>query len=472
MSPSSPRPRKPARGSQRGARDGRVASAPAWAPAAGLDGAGSGDRELEELRRLLDASPTPYHAVAAARQRLAAAGFAPLEDRAEWALSPGDRLFTTRGGSSILALRVGARPPAEAGFRIVGAHTDSPTLRVKPKPGRASAGWLELDVEVYGSPILATWADRDLGLAGRVVVRERGGLSTRLVRVDRPLCRIPTLAIHLARSVNEDGLRFDRHREISPVLAPFDGPSADAAVLSAVGEAAGADARDVMGFDLALYDVQRAAVGGLAGELLFSGRLDNLTSCSAALSGIVDAPPADATAVAVLFDHEEIGSGTAEGAAGTWLRDTLDRVQAAFPGPGGLPRALARSLLVSADAAHAVHPNYADRHDGHHLPRIGGGPVVKTNASRRYATDAATGAYLRALCAGEDVPCQEYVHRADLPCGSTIGPLVAAGLSVRGVDVGSPILSMHSAREMGGTKDPAALAAVLRRHLAASDPLP
>ena len=455
----------------------RRAARPPAAPSGRADGRGAPaqtepESELDALKRFLDASPTPYHAVAAAEALLEAAGFARLDDRADWTLSAGDRAYTTRGGSSILALRVGARPPAEAGFRLVGAHTDSPTLRVKPKPGRASAGWLGLDVEVYGSPILATWADRDLGLAGRVVVRERSGLATRLVRIDRPLCRIPTLAIHLSRAVNEEGLRLDRHKEISPALAPWEGPSADDAVRRAIAEAADADARDVLGFDLALFDVQRAAVGGLGGELLFSARLDNLTSCRAALSGLLAADGADATAVAVLFDHEEIGSETAEGASGAWLRDTLDRVEAAFPASGGLPRALARSFLVSADAAHAVHPNYPERHDGHHLPRIGGGPVVKTNASRRYATDAASGAHFRSLCAAEGVPCQEYVHRADLPCGSTIGPLVTAGLGVRGVDVGSPILSMHSAREMGGTKDPSALAAVLRRHFAGAEPLP
>jgi aspartyl aminopeptidase len=195
-------------------------------------------------------------------------------------------------------MRVGKKPPAEAGFRLVGAHTDSPNLRLKPKPGRESGGWLTLDVEVYGSPILATWVDRDLGLAGRVVVREKSGLVTRLVRVDRPLCRISTLAIHLARSVNEDGLKLDRHLHLSPALALWDGASPDAAVLGVVGEAAGVDPRAIRGFDLCLYDVQKAAIGGSGEELVFSARLDNLTSCRAALSAIAAADPADATAVA------------------------------------------------------------------------------------------------------------------------------------------------------------------------------
>jgi aspartyl aminopeptidase len=428
-----------------------------------------------DLLAFLDASPTPWHAVAETARRLGAAGFRRLDERSDWRLGAGDRVLVDRGGASVVALRLGAEPPAEAGFRIVGAHVDSPGLRVKPRPARVAGGYLSLDVEVYGGAILATWTDRDLGLAGRVVTRggKRGGASTTLVRVDRPVARIPNLAIHLNRAVNEDGLRLDRHKEISPALASWAGKgSPDDAVLAAVAEAAGVERGAVTGFDLALFDVQRAAVGGLEGEFVFSARLDDLAMSHAAVSALLDAAPSRATAVVALFDGEEIGSETPEGAASAWLRDLLARVEAARPAPGGLPRALAQTLLVSADMAHGVHPNHADRHDGHHAPVLNGGPVVKTNANRRYATDGGTAAFFRGLCAAQGVPCQEFVTRADLACGSTIGPIVAARLGVRAVDVGNAMLSMHSCREAAGTRDPERMTSVLARFLSAEDPLP
>ena len=431
------------------------------------------DPALAELLAFLDASPTPYHAVASAAAHLEAAGFRRLQDSGDWTIAPGDACYSIRAGSSILAVRAGTKPPAETGFRIAGAHTDSPTLRVKPRPARTPGGFLSLDVEVYGGAILATWADRDLSLAGRVVVTRGKHLEERLLRIDRPIARIPNLAIHLNRSVNEDGLKLDRHQHLSPALALWNGKgSPDDAVRHAIAEGAGVDADAIRGFDLCLFDVQPAAVGGWEGEFVFSARLDNLGMCRAALSGILAAKAAPSTSVAVLFDHEEIGSETAEGAGGAWLRDSLARIEVAIPGKGGLPRALASSFLVSADMAHGVHPNHADRHDGHHGPVLNGGPVVKSNASRRYATDGATGAFFRGLCDAEGVPAQEFVTRADLACGSTIGPIVSARLGVRGVDVGNAMLSMHSVREMTGAKDPARMAAVLARYFSAKDPLP
>jgi len=432
--------------------------------AAGLD---------EDLLAFLDRSPTPYHAVEAARVRLATAGFTELLEREPWSVRPGGRYFVVRNGSSIAAIRAGDAPPSEAGFRLVGAHTDSPNLRLKPRPGTASAGHLLLDVEVYGSPILATWLDRDLSLAGRVSFRDKKAIATRLVRADRPLCRVSTLAIHLDRTVNDDGLKLDKHRHLSPTLGVLDGgEDPQKAALDAIAEGVGCAPRDVLGFDLCLYDVQRAAFVGRRQELVASARLDNLGSCHAALAAVGLARPAAPTAVALLYDHEEIGSGTAEGAAGAWTADLLSRLCDAMPGAGGLPRAAARSLLVSADMAHAVHPNRPEKHDGVHAPRLNGGPVVKTNASRRYGTDGETGAFFRALCAAERVPCQEFVSRADTPCGTTIGPIVAAGVGVRTVDVGNPMLSMHSARELAGRADVVPMTSVLTRFLSARDPLP
>jgi len=427
----------------------------------------------DDLLAYLDASPTPWHAVAESARRLEAAGFSRLDERAAWTLAPGDRRYVVRAGSSIAAIRMGAKPPAEAGFRLVGAHTDSPNLRLKPRPASARDVNLCLDVEVYGSPILATWTDRDLGLAGRVAVRTKRGLEERLVRLDGAPLRIPNVAIHLNRAVNDDGLKLDKHRHLAPVLARLDGLAPpEGVVTSFIAAGAGCAPKEVAGFDLALFDLARAAYAGLHGEFITSARLDNLASCHAALSGLLAADVSDATAVALLFDHEEVGSESAEGASGSFARDLLARLALAFPAPGGLERAVASSLLVSADMAHAVHPNQPEKHDGVHAPRINAGPAVKTNANRRYATDGATGGWFREVCRAAGAPSQEFVSRGDQPCGSTIGPLVASALGVRTVDVGNPMWSMHSIRETAGRDDVDALRRVLARCFGGRDPLP
>lgn len=425
------------------------------------------ERELaQDLLRFIDAAPSPFHAVAEARRRLEAAGFTPLAEGEAWDLEAGGRYLVERGDGALAAFRVGAKPPGETGFRIVGAHTDSPGLRLKPHLAVARQGHLSLDVEVYGGPILATWADRDLSLAGRIYVEEDGALRPRLVRLERPVCRIPNVAIHLDRKVNDEGLSLDKHRDLAPVAGLWSGDGDPGrAVLEAVAGAAGVDPDAVRGHDLGLYDLQPSTFAGLDDELVFAPRLDNEAMSHAGLRALQGAEAADATAVLVLFDHEEVGSGTHRGAAGPFLKDLLGRLVEAFPQPGGLPRALARSLIVSADMAHAVHPNRPDLHDGSHVPRLNGGPVIKTNANQRYATDAETGAAFRRLCRLAGVPVQEFVMRADLPCGSTIGPLSAAGLGVRVVDVGNPMLSMHSIRELGGSRDAALMTRVLAAFL-------
>lgn len=426
-----------------------------------------------DLLAYLDASPTPYHAVAESAARLRAAGYTALLERDSWVLSPGGKHYVVRNGSSIAAFQVGSRPPAESGFRLVGAHTDSPNLRLKPRPGFSEQGTLCLGVEIYGSPILATWTDRDLGVAGRVAVEGREGSTTRLVRLERPVLRIPNVAIHLNRGVNEDGLKLDKHRHLAPILGGWDGggePNREA--LAAVALAAGCDFDAIRGFDLCLYDLAPARFTGLAEEYVASARLDDLAMCHAALTAMLHATAGESTAVALLFDHEEVGSESAEGAAGAFARDLLARIVEARPARGGLERAAASSLLASADMAHAVHPSWPERSDAGHGPRLNGGPVVKTNAGRRYATDGETGAFFRRLCAASRVPCQEFVSRGDIPCGGTIGPMVASDLGVRTVDVGNPMLSMHSAREMAGRRDPALMVTVLARLLSSTDPLP
>ncbi len=426
-----------------------------------------------DLPQFLDAGPSPYHAAAVAVGAAVRAGFQVLYDGDPWTLEAGRAYVVLHNGSTVAAFRMGRKAPADAGFRLVGAHTDSPNLRLKPRPGLASAGHVLFDVEVYGSPILATWVDRDLSIAGRVTLDRGGTLATALVRVDEPLCRISTLAIHLGRGVNEDGLKLDKHRHLAPSLGQLAaGEDPTRAALDTLARAAECEVDDLRGFDVGLYDTAKAAYVGRHGELLASARLDNLASCHAALAAVIAAPPSDATAIAFLFDHEEVGSQTAEGASSAWTAGLLQRIATAAGGAASLPQALARSMLVSADMAHAVHPNHPEKHDGVHAPRLNEGPVVKTNASRRYGTDAETGAYFRALCRLEGVPAQEFVTRADLACGSTIGPIVAAGAGIRTVDVGNPMLSMHSVREVCGRHDAAAMTRVLTRFLAADVPLP
>jgi aspartyl aminopeptidase len=427
---------------------------------------------VADLLAFLDRSPTPYHAVAEARRRLEAAGFRELVEADAWDLAPGDRRFAVRGGS-LLALQIGSVSPAEGGFRVVGAHTDSPNLRLRPRADAASAGYQRYGVEPYGGVLLHTWLDRDLSLAGCVTLREGGALRTVLLDFGRPLLRIPNLAIHLDREVNQRGLVVDPQAHLVPVAGLEGAPGLAALVameLRAQGIAA-PEPGDVLAHDLMTYDAQRAVVAGVRGEFIHSSRLDNLGSCHAGLSALLAAAEGElpgATRVLVLYDHEEVGSRSAEGAAGPFLATALERAVAGFKGGSaqGLPRALARSLLVSADMAHAVHPNHAERHEGSHRPLIGAGPVIKQNAGRSYATDARTAAHFAELCAQAGIAPQHFVTRNDVPCGSTIGPITAARVGVPAVDVGSPMLSMHSCREMAGTADVRPMIEVLRRFYA------
>jgi aspartyl aminopeptidase len=318
---------------------------------------------------------------------------------------------------------------------------------------------------VYGGVLLYTWLDRDLGVAGRVITEEGGKLTHHVVRIDAPVARVASLAIHFDREVNDKGLVVNRQTHLPPILALGDGKDAVTALFARlVG-----DAKTVRGFDLGLFDLVAPRVGGLDDAFVFSARLDNLASCHAATSALVEAPARSAaTRVIALFDHEEIGSQSAQGAAGSFLRDVLSRIVNATDAAArsGLERAIARSFCISADMAHAVHPNYAEKHEGKHMPRIGKGPVVKTNVQQRYATDGAGAARFRVLCREAEVPIQDFVTRTDLACGSTIGPITAAQLGIATVDVGNPMLSMHSIREMCGATDAAMMIKVLARHFA------
>jgi aspartyl aminopeptidase len=426
-----------------------------------------------DLVAFIDASPTPYHAVAEVSRRLAAAGFRECAEQELWSLGPGDRRFVVRNGGSLVAFQVGSESPIDGGFRIVGAHTDSPNLRVKPVADVTAHGYRQLAIEPYGGVLLHTWLDRDLSIAGRVTLRD--GDATRAVLIDfgRPLARVPSLAIHLNRDLKEKGLHLNPQTQALPLIGLEDAPALAALVATELRAQQLADVApdDLLAFDLMLYDVQPSGLIGADGAFIVAPRLDNQASCHGAVSALLGAAGGElgrATRAIALYDHEEVGSESAQGAGGSFLVDTLERAVSAFKGgaPQGFARARSRSQLVSADMAHGVHPNFADKHEPHHRPVLGRGPVIKSNVNQSYATDALTAGDFAALCARVGVVPQHFTSRNDQPCGSTIGPITAARTGIPTVDVGNPMLSMHSCREMAGTADVAPMIRVLQAFFA------
>ncbi len=404
---------------------------------------------VADLIGFIDASPTPFHATHNAAARLVDAGFEEFDPR--HADQPGNR-FVVRDGA--LVAWVDGRHPT-APLRLIGAHTDSPNLRIRPRPDLTSAGVRQLRIEVYGGALVNSWLDRDLGLAGRVALRDGAGVSERLYRSDGALLRVPQLAIHLDREVNERGLQLDRQTHLTPVWGL--GQSAEGDFRDWLAGELGERSDDVLAWDLACFDLQPSAVLGRDAELLAAPRLDNLCSTFGALESLLAlrwASDASGPGAIVLFDHEEVGSTSPTGADSSWLGSILEQRATAL----GIDRAdhlrtLGASTLLSADMAHATHPNHPGRHEPGHWVRLGGGPVIKHNVNVRYATEAVGAALFRRCCEDAGIEVQEYSHRGDLPCGSTIGPLAAAQLSMRTVDVGMAQLSMHSARELMGVAD-------------------
>eukprot|EP00850_Spirogloea_muscicola_P020724 SM000224S07112 [mRNA] locus=s224:131391:135338:- [translate_table: standard] len=462
------------------------------------------------------------------------AGFEQLSERgADWGLQHGGRYFFTRGGSSLVAFAVGGRYEAGDGFYMIGAHTDSPCPKLKPisKTYRVSriyigclefalgrnavqaskAGFLQVGVQTYGGGLWHTWFDRDLGVAGKVLVRRQTSkgveyISHELVKIGRPILRIPTLAIHLDRTLNETGFKVNTQTHLAPVLATSikaeldkvtqvgavpviedrqpAGESKEAAMphhpvlLQAIAAELQCDVADICDFELQLCDVQPAALGGVLGEFVFSGRLDNLCMSFCSLKALIDSVKEPGSLehelhvrLVALFDHEEVGSASAQGAGSPLLQDTLQRVTASFiesapakgrevahalnldPSSALYNTAVQNSFLVSADMAHCLHPNYVDKHEEAHQPKLHKGLVIKTNANQRYATNAVTSFSFREIGRLHNIPCQDFVVRNDMGCGSTIGPILASGMGVKTVDVGAPQLSMHSVREMCGVDD-------------------
>lgn len=412
-------------------------------------------QQAQDLLDFIDASPSPWHAVATCEQRLQAAGFARLDETERWTLQAGDKRYVVRGDAAIIAFVVGSAALAESGLRIIGAHTDSPGLRIKPRPAEEVGGMVRLGVEVYGAPILATFADRDLSLAGRVHVRTPDGFATRLVRFADPLLRLPNLAIHMNREVNESGLKFNKQSELPLLLGVAEeGVKADARFRQPIAAALGVEPGDLLTWELNAYDTQKGSLWGADREFIADSQLDNLASCHAALNALLATDQPAATCLCAFFDHEEVGSESAAGAGGSFIADVLARLA----GNAGLDgedqrRMLARSFFISADMAHGWHPNFPAAYEPCHHALVNAGPVIKSNANQRYSTTGETAARFMALCARAGVPCQQYAHRTDLGCGSTIGPIVAARLGIPSVDVGSPMWAMHSIRESAGVLD-------------------
>ena len=420
------------------------------------------DDLAHDLADFIVAAPTPYHAVAEAVRRLAAAGFAEQPEAGPWADGPGGRYLVRDG--TVLAWFVPERVAAGAPLRVFAAHTDSPTLKVKPRPDTGAAGWRQVAVEVYGGALWNSWLDRDLGLAGRLALYDG---STVLVDVHRPLLRVPQLAIHLDRGVNSEGLHLDPQAHLLPVWGL--GAAEEGDLLTFLAGEAGVDPAEIAAHDLVVHDVAGPATLGESDEFLAAPRLDNLASVHAGIGALLAAAddPGGVIPVFVGFDHEEVGSNSATGAAGPLLETVLTRLAGGFDARGA---AFAGSRCLSVDVTHAAHPNYLGHHDPAHRSVPNGGPSLKVNANQRYATDAPGAAAWQRACRAAGVPSQVFVSRNTVPCGSTVGPILSTRLGIRTVDVGIPVLSMHSAREMCGVRDPAHLAAAATAFL--TDPVP
>jgi aspartyl aminopeptidase len=411
------------------------------------------------LCTFIDASPSPFHVCATVAQALGAAGYSELSEADVW---PGaGKFFVVRAGS-VVAWNSGA--DTERPFRVMGAHTDSPNLRVKQHPDRLVAGWQVVALEPYGGAWLNSWLDRDLGISGRLSVRDArtdSGFAHRLVRIDAPILRVPQLAIHLAE--DRRSLTLDPQRHVNAVWGAGEIPGF---FVDYVATQVGVDAAEVLGADLMTHDLTASTLSGADGQFVSAPRLDNQASCYAGLEALLAAEPRRYLPVLALFDHEEVGSTSDHGAQSELLLTVLERIVLAAGGNReGFLRRLAGSTAASADMAHATHPNYPERHEPGHLIAINGGPVLKVQPNLRYATDGRTAATFALAARQAGVPLQRYEHRADLPCGSTIGPLTAARTGIPTVDVGAPQLAMHSAREFMGADDVAAYAAALQAFL-------
>ncbi len=412
------------------------------------------------LLDFLNSSPSPFHATHSMSTALQNAGYHALDEREIWQLKPQGRYYVTRNDSSIVAFKLGQQDPIAQGIRMVGAHTDSPCLKVKPQPELSHHSYWQLGVEVYGGVLLSPWFDRDLSLAGRVTFKQNKQLKSCLIDFKQAIATIPSLAIHLNREANS-GWSINPQTELPPILAQLQGDESKdfrAVLAEQMQREHGISDATVLDYELCFYDTQPAAVIGLNQDFIASARLDNLLSCYAGLQALLHSDDQQMQ-VLVCTDHEEVGSNSACGADGPFLEQVLRRV---LGSEEAFIRCVQHSLLISADNAHGIHPNYADKHDGNHGPLLNQGPVIKVNANQRYATNSETSSFFKILCEQAQVPVQTFVTRTDLGCGSTIGPITASQLGIQTIDIGVPTFAMHSIRELAGSQDLSYLIQVLQ----------
>ena len=417
---------------------------------------------INRLLSFLNASPVNFLAVKNIADMLEAGGFRRLDPcQPLGAVKAGDRFFVTKNDSSIYAFRIGRKPIAEAGFHMICAHSDSPTFRIKPNAEMLCEGGLvKLNTEVYGGPIMSTWFDRPLTLAGRVIVRSQDVMrpDTMLLHIKRPLLQISNLAIHFNRQVN-DGVKLSRQKDVLPLLGQITsqleaGNLLLNVILEELGKQRPVSREDILDFDLYLADTAPACTFGVHNEFISSGRLDDLSMCFAGFEAILAAADSDTTQVLGIFDNEETGSQTKQGAGSPFLSYMLRRIALAQSGTEeAYYQAVERAFMISADNAHAWHPNYPEKYDPTNHPMLGGGPVIKFNAAQKYASDAASAAVFAGICAKAGVPCQRFVNHSDVAGGSTLGNILASSIPLRGVDMGNAILAMHSCRETGSVRD-------------------
>jgi aspartyl aminopeptidase len=418
---------------------------------------------------------SPWHAVEEVRSRLLKEGFEHLSEKSSWTLKRNGRYFVTRNNSSIVTFAVGGNFKSGNGFKIIGAHTDSPDLKLKPVSAQKKEGMLQVGVQTYGGGLWYTWFDRDLTIAGRVIVEKDKQYTQHLVNLKKPILRIPSLAIHLNRGISENGFKFNEETNLLPVIASCISEQLEGGdkkeekkeekhhqlLLDMISTELGCKSGDIRDFDLSVIDTQAPVIGGANDEFIFSPRLDNLMSCFTSLDAFINTLNSvnSDTDIRLLcyFDHEEIGSKSSHGAGSSLMADIIKRVNLVLADKD-TPKdyydsCIAKSFIISSDMAHAVHPNYGEKHHDKHKPMMHCGPVIKYNSNQRYATTAHTAFVIKELCKRNDIPVQEFVVRNDSPCGSTIGPILASGLGIKTVDIGAPMWSMHSIRETCATVD-------------------
>ncbi len=408
---------------------------------------------VNELIDFINNSPTAFQATENIVKELKENGFEELSEKDKWNLEKNKSYFVTRNQSSVLAFKMGKGNIAENGFHLIGAHTDSPALKIKPESETISKNNIKIGVEVYGGPIKASWTDRELSIAGRVIIKNGDSIESKNINFENPVAIIPNLPIHMNGELN-NGFKYNAQDHFQAIIGLTDNKDEKNFLKSKIAEKLGINLENILDFDLFLYDWAKSRLCGFNNEFLVSGRLDNLAMSHAILKAILAPTENNSVDVAIFFDNEEIGSRTLQGADSSFLKDILQRISFSESETfEDYKRAIANSFLISSDMAHAFHPDYPAKHDPFYTPQINKGPVIKYNANYRYSTTAESAAYFSNLCEKADVPYQKMTNRSDMRSGSTIGPMTSAALGIKSVDIGNPMWAMHSTRETGGTLD-------------------